>query len=230
MMLALLPARLVLANESLDPNADNESCFSCHDDSELSMERDGSTVSLHVDQEVYNATPHRVVACIRCHEEITETPSQTGEAHPEQVPYGREARITISERCTKCHRGLIEESYNKSFHGAAVQLGSTTAATCVDCHGVHNILPASDPESMVAKENLPDMCGDCHPGAGPGIAEGEEHVVPGKAGNPFLGYLLKFFIALILFDTLKDGPIVIFELIHRLHRDFQVRQAPKGGQ
>ena len=44
--------------------------------------------------------------------------------------------------------------------------GSQTVANCASCHGVHNILPSSDPKSTINAKNLPTTCGKCHPGAG----------------------------------------------------------------
>ena len=38
------------------------------------------------------------------------------------------------------------------------------AANCASCHGVHNILPSTDPRSTINKANLAKTCGVCHPG------------------------------------------------------------------
>jgi cytochrome b subunit of formate dehydrogenase len=53
-------------------------------------------------------------------------------------------------------------SYQQSVHGRATQNGSKKAAVCTDCHGVHKILPASDPQSPISKFNVPATCGKCH--------------------------------------------------------------------
>jgi cytochrome b subunit of formate dehydrogenase len=37
-------------------------------------------------------------------------------------------------------------------------------ANCASCHGVHNILPSSDPRSTVNPANLDVTCGQCHKG------------------------------------------------------------------
>jgi hypothetical protein len=36
------------------------------------------------------------------------------------------------------------------------------AATCVDCHGTHDVRPKGDPESRTYHLNLPKTCGRCH--------------------------------------------------------------------
>jgi len=57
-------------------------------------------------------------------------------------------------------------SYAGSYHGLALEGGKLTAANCASCHGVHDILPASDPRSTVYAANLPKTCGQCHKGVG----------------------------------------------------------------
>ncbi len=77
--------------------------------------------------------------------------------------------------------GIVEkvyESYLRSFHGKAMQLGTyeitqLDKATCTNCHGVHDIKSASDPDSPVAGlDNLAKTCERCHPGAGVNFASG----------------------------------------------------------
>lgn len=76
--------------------------------------------------------------------------------------------------CADCHRqerlsrrfGLASKrvtSYEDSFHGLANRMGDTTVANCASCHGVHNILPSSDPASTIHPDRLPTTCGSCHP-------------------------------------------------------------------
>jgi cytochrome b subunit of formate dehydrogenase/nitrate/TMAO reductase-like tetraheme cytochrome c subunit len=89
--------------------------------------------------------------------------------------------------CARCHEGvrLSQEfgvaarrasTYLESYHGLAAQRGSSIVANCASCHGVHNILPSSDPHSMVNKANLVATCGQCHPGVGEKFTLGKVHV------------------------------------------------------
>ena len=55
-------------------------------------------------------------------------------------------------------------SYLDSYHGLAAEGGSVVAANCSSCHGVHNILPSSDPRSTINRANLDATCGKCHKG------------------------------------------------------------------
>ncbi len=79
------------------------------------------------------------------------------------------------DTCAPCHEGvrLSKEfglpgnrvtSYLDSYHGLATQAGSVVAANCSSCHGVHDILPSSDPHSSINRANLDATCGKCHKG------------------------------------------------------------------
>jgi formate dehydrogenase gamma subunit len=92
-----------------------------------------------------------------------------------------------TESCAGCHQGvtLTKEfgvagervsSYKDSYHGLASRMGSRVVANCASCHGVHNILPSSDPKSMISANNLPQTCGQCHIGAGAKFATGKIHL------------------------------------------------------
>ena len=58
------------------------------------------------------------------------------------------------------------------------QLGSAGAAACANCHGAHDILPASNPASMVSPKNLQATCGACHKGANPRFVQYDPHPNP----------------------------------------------------
>lgn len=91
--------------------------------------------------------------------------------------------------CGRCHGDLrvsekfgmpsgVVASFEDSFHGLAGRSGNQTVANCASCHGVHNILPSSDPRSLIHKSNLEKTCGNCHPGAGTRFALGPVHINP----------------------------------------------------
>src|SRR5688572_10694672 len=92
-----------------------------------------------------------------------------------------------TESCAKCHEGvaLSQEfgvaagrvsSYQDSYHGLASRLGSKVVANCASCNGVHNILPSSNPGSMIHAANLTKTCGQCHVGAGENFTKGRIHL------------------------------------------------------
>jgi len=106
-------------------------------------------------------------SCIGCHTNpITVTRAQ-GE---------RSAKLKIEEEriCLGCHldnpevrarmgpgAGFIA-SYETSVHGAALTAGNAGAATCIDCHGSHEMKRGIDPEARVSKSHIPDTCAKCH--------------------------------------------------------------------
>jgi cytochrome b subunit of formate dehydrogenase len=67
-------------------------------------------------------------------------------------------------------------SFFDSYHGLAARMGSASAANCASCHGFHNILPPTDPKSMVHKDNLVRTCQKCHPGANEKFSLGKIHL------------------------------------------------------
>ncbi|NIT36009.1 MAG: hypothetical protein GTN49_05830 [candidate division Zixibacteria bacterium] len=84
---------------------------------------------------------------------------------------GRATRVVAT--CSSCHYSLAlnakfhlpndrVQTFERSYHGVVSEGGKTTAANCGSCHGVHDVLPSSDPSSSVAPANLEKTCGKCH--------------------------------------------------------------------
>jgi cytochrome b subunit of formate dehydrogenase len=114
----------------------------------------------------------------------------------------------IRETCANCHGnvrlsrrfGLPVDrvvSFNASFHGLAAREGSETVANCASCHGVHNILPSSNPRSTIYPKNLAMTCGKCHQGAGKRFAISQVHVAEGRAEARPLRWVRQFYLLLI---------------------------------
>jgi len=115
--------------------------------------------------------------------------------------------------CPQCHsaeriskeygitKGQVK-SYYDSFHGLSYRGGDTFSANCASCHGVHDILPSSDPKSMTHRDNLQRTCGSCHPGASENFAKGKIHAVASIKGEEFgekvVGWVRVAYIFLIL--------------------------------
>ena len=73
-------------------------------------------------------------------------------------------RLDIMRKCGQCH-AEIAKTYFDTYHGKVSQLGYTKTAKCYDCHGAHDILPASDPRSHLSRGNVVTTCRKCHAGA-----------------------------------------------------------------
>ncbi len=114
------------------------------------------------------------------------------------------------QTCGRCHGDLrlarkfgLPESkvpaYQDSYHGLASRSGVQTVANCGSCHGVHDVLPSSDPRSTVHPANLPATCGKCHPGALARTSIGPVHVQPTEKGaNPAAYYVRLAYLWLIV--------------------------------
>lgn len=94
-----------------------------------------------------------------------------------QNPQSRTYKRQLPFTCAECHAnpGVMAvghvsqphaaEQYVDSMHGRALtKKGLIVAPSCNDCHGVHNILPATDAHSTVHRDNVPKTCGKCHLG------------------------------------------------------------------
>jgi len=117
-----------------------------------------------------------VPVCVDCHS-----------VHSIQDPRTVDSREKVPEICGKCHAnadlmkkyGLypgVVNSYLDDFHGVTIKLyqkqkdaNAATArrslATCVDCHGVHDITKAQGPGTNLVKTRLVKQCRQCHAGA-----------------------------------------------------------------
>jgi predicted CXXCH cytochrome family protein len=73
-------------------------------------------------------------------------------------------RLMMMEQCGQCHESEARTFFD-TFHGKVSRLGSEGAAKCYDCHGTHNILPPTHPDSTLSRENVVETCAKCHTGA-----------------------------------------------------------------
>ncbi|HET7441575.1 MAG TPA: cytochrome b/b6 domain-containing protein [Terriglobales bacterium] len=161
----LLSAAWAAARQA--PKPTNDECLACHNDSSLTTDINGKTVSRYVNADAFKNSIHGgMFACVDCHTDVKTSPHET-------TP----AKIT----CANCHADE-QAAYDRSFHAQAHKSGDGAAATCTDCHGSpHELLPASDPKSRVNHVNIPATCGRCH---------GQKFVMEasGHSAQPFLSY------------------------------------------
>ncbi|MCG2815919.1 MAG: cytochrome c3 family protein [Candidatus Aminicenantes bacterium] len=106
---------------------------------------------------------------------------------PPGDPRSRVSSIRLAEStCTPCHESAAlsekygfrtrrSETYIDSYHGLKTKAGDTTVANCASCHGVHKILPSSNPESTIHTNNIQTTCGECHPGITSTLAHAPIH-------------------------------------------------------
>lgn len=125
-----------------------DDCMMCHEDADMTKERDGREVPLHIDISSYSTSVHGDLDCTDCHSDLSDT----------DFPHEEELEPVD---CSLCH-DEIAEIYDASLHGKLVKSGARLAPACWDCHGSHDIVPVSSPASRVARFNIPFVCGSCH--------------------------------------------------------------------
>jgi cytochrome b subunit of formate dehydrogenase len=107
-------------------------------------------------------------------------------------PHSPVSGVRVAEEtCSPCHESaVLNEKYGlpsgrlttfiDSYHGLKSKAGDTHVANCGSCHGVHRILPSSNPGSTVHPSNLQGTCGTCHPGISEKMASTPIHGVSGE--------------------------------------------------
>lgn len=125
--------------------------------------------------------------CIDCHS-----------AHQIQQHGTSKWQAEVIKECGNCHQDFIK-TYRDTYHGQVTQLGGIARmATCNSCHGAHEVLPASNPKSMISPENRVTTCRTCHPGANANFAAYKPHGNPhDRQGDPIL-YYTRLFMQLLL--------------------------------
>jgi hypothetical protein len=175
--LTLWAALAVTVAAAAAGGAETSSCVACHSNIDL-FGAEGVSVVADWRKGVHAAVE---LGCHDCH---GGNPDPTYADDPEAAmdpgfaanPYvGAPARGAIPAFCGRCHsdpefmkrydpgaRVDQEREYWTSHHGNALRRGDLNVATCVDCHGVHGILRASNVDAPVYPKRVADTCGRCH--------------------------------------------------------------------
>lgn len=136
-------------------------CGNCHDQvSDLYLK------SLH-GQALQENDPY-APACHSCHTKHTILPVNDirSSAYVLNIPL----------TCGKCHqegsdmtrthdipKKNILENYSMSIHGEGLfRKGLTVTAVCTSCHTSHSVLPHTDPNSTINRQNVTKTCMKCH--------------------------------------------------------------------
>lgn len=202
------------------PQLAAQTCGTCHTTVFAEYEESVHGEALLVDNDTNAPT------CIDCHG-----------VHGIDQPTTAQARNRSPELCAECHadEDLMEQydistnvfdSYLSDFHGTTVAMFeqadpnvATNKAVCYDCHGVHNITPADDSKSQVAKENLLSTCQQCHPDASTDFPDAwVGHFEPTAEDNPLI-FGVNWFYRLLI-PTILGGfaVLVASDIFSRVRR------------
>jgi len=133
-------------------------CATCHEDQVAAL-----AASVHGSAE----KDGRKVACADCHG-----------VHDVLKPTDRDSHLNplnVYKACGQCHfsvdprlatvKELLKEPYADDAHAHGLLTGGlAVSATCVSCHGGHEIHATGDPASRLSRENVQNTCGTCHVG------------------------------------------------------------------
>jgi hypothetical protein len=155
-LVALLTSTLAWAQEpaAAPTTAD---CLLCHSDAGAAR---ANGTSIAVNPDVFGKSTHGGLSCVDCHADLATT---TEFPHPEKLP-----RVS----CATCHDEPVK------LHTSSVHAQVEKGATCVSCHGMHDILPSSDTASRTHPLNIQKTCATCHTGGhlvGPAGEVGTEY-------------------------------------------------------
>ncbi len=197
----------------------------------------------HVEVEkVYNRSVHGQAlargvtdspSCADCHGEH--------DTRAKDDPKSMVSPMAISRTtCPRCHDNArmmskygIEASklgsYDDTYHGLALKGGLLVTANCASCHGIHDILPMSDPDSSIHPKNLVSTCGKCHPKANENFTRFTVHAgsSPRNAPEWIIEIVRWVYLALIFLTIggmLAHNAMIYF---HYLRRKIAERRAQK---
>ncbi len=147
------------STSALSQEVTGNSCVDCHADMWEEMKD-----SVHSQQQI---------TCHRCHGGDPTKADQDAAKAPETGYIGVPEKKQIMQICGGCHAdvevmnfyGIRTDQlaqYKTSQHGKSLLEGNSRVAVCSDCHGYHDVLSVSDPNSTVYALNLPKTCNKCH--------------------------------------------------------------------
>ncbi len=187
-------------------------CGTCHE-----AERDQYAMGVHAQS--LNSGNKDAPVCTDCHSEH----DILRPSNPGAPTYGVNVAVEV---CSPCHASerLAKkygfpsrrvETFAASYHGLALRGGRSAVANCGSCHGVHAILPSSDPRSRINPANLQETCGACHPNATENFARGSIHFSSELAENKLI-YVVRMLYLVLIVVTI--GFMLIHNGLDFLHR------------
>lgn len=214
-------------------------CSTCHGSHDIQRPS-------HTDSSVHRAKI--ADTCTKCHEGIAPLYAKSVHAQPLGPDQSAAAvcsdchtahriqrgdtdawRRSVIDECGTCHLPRIS-SYRDNFHGQKTTLGSTRTATCSSCHDHHVVLPASNPASTVAPQNLVATCRSCHPQASEAFVKYDPHADkhdPVRSAPVYWTYRSMQFLLLGVFAFFGAHTLLWFPRSYRARRERRAAAAAK---
>jgi predicted CXXCH cytochrome family protein len=152
--------------------------------------------------------------------------------HDIQDPRTAQFHVETPELCAHCHADEelmnkydlssdVYDIYDLSWHGVDVSVYKARwptiwheSAVCTDCHGIHNILSAENPKSLVNPDNLLDTCQQCHEGVSPNwVNAWTGHHEISLERTPYLFYVNNFYNTFTYLVLGLSGVYVLLQIV-----------------
>ncbi|HEY0257094.1 MAG TPA: cytochrome b/b6 domain-containing protein, partial [Candidatus Methylacidiphilales bacterium] len=133
-------------NAAAEEKFANADCLTCHLDPTTTRVVNGKTQVLVFPTDAFAHSVHAKLSCVDCHKGIKEL------VHDSPLP---------PPDCITCHAKEAGD-FAASVHVTGHLAGSAGATNCWDCHGSHDILPATSPASPFYFSRQAETCGKCH--------------------------------------------------------------------
>ncbi len=199
------------------------SCVSCHDDSTPTpalvphAKPKPGKPALDAKTAHSNGMPY----CLDCH----------GEPHGMagfKDADARQLRLLTNQLCARCHKDADKmrpwrrdpaavAEYDHSMHARKLQLGSSQAPGCIDCHPVHN-------KAIAKAEKAGSTCAQCHKGADKAFAVLGDHKPITRDGRPVAWWTAQFFAWLTFVTCMALALHVALDLCGVIARSWRKRK------
>lgn len=200
----------VQENSMISATGITDVCIKCH--KQITEEYTKSIHWLAVKKGIRNAP-----TCNDCHSEHEIFAINTNSRR-------QEIKRMQEYTCLTCHNNLLlayryninqrnVNSYQDSYHGLAVMHGDDKAAMCIDCHGMHKILPKYHHESSVNPDNIVSTCKKCHTKATAEFAKSYSHDTDPNTFSFKLENIIRtvyFWIIIIIVGIMLIHNLIIF--------------------
>ncbi len=120
----------------------------------------------------------------------------------------------VPHTCAKCHDKIMKQ-YELDFHAKSVLLGGKEAASCVSCHGSHDILGPEAEASPVSRENTPKTCAKCHLFPLKNFAKGKMHYELKPTGDGAVSFWTLIFFSWLTISVIAFVLILILIELRR---------------
>ena len=144
-------------------------CAGCHKDL---TEAKLSAPIRAIENDVHGS---RGLSCVNCHGGDATQSDKKLAMNPAKGFVGKPKPAAVASFCGKCHSNAAfmktynpvlrvdqEAEYRTSVHSRRIAEGDTKPATCISCHGHHDVRAVKDTSAPVYPMRVAETCGRCH--------------------------------------------------------------------